>query len=83
MVGLSESRCFELFKQATGHTPLNWFIRARMRCAGELLQPSDLRIKEVAARVGYEDQFYFSRLFKAVHGLAPTEDRAQRLAQPG
>lgn len=78
MAGLSASRFFELFKHATGDTPLNWFIRARMKWAGELLEQSNLPIKQIAGQVGYEDQFYFSRLFKAVHGVAPSEYRTQR-----
>lgn len=78
--GLSASRFFELFKHATGDTPLNWFIRARMTWAGELLHRSDRPIKQIAGQVGYEDQFYFSRLFKAVHGVAPSQYRAQKPA---
>lgn len=78
MAGLSASRFFELFKHATGDTPLNWFIRARMKWAGELLERSSLSIKQIAGQVGYEDQFYFSRLFKSVHGIAPTAYRAQK-----
>lgn len=82
MAGLSASRFFELFKHATGDTPLNWFIRARMKWAGELLVRSSLPIKQIAGQVGYEDQFYFSRLFKSVHGIAPTAYRIQRGSTP-
>lgn len=78
MVGLSESSFFALFKSATGLTPLDFFIRARMRRAGELLEDTALQIKEVAAKLGYDDQFYFSRLFKAVHGVPPREYRARK-----
>jgi len=78
MAGLSMSRFFELFKHATGDAPINWLIRIRMQRAGELLDNSNLRIKEIALRVGYDDQFYFSRLFKLVHGIAPSAFRAQR-----
>jgi AraC-like DNA-binding protein len=78
MAGLSMSRFFELFKSATGDAPINWLIRVRMQRAGELLENSNLRIKEIALRVGYDDQFYFSRLFKLVHGIAPTAFRVQR-----
>lgn len=78
MVGLSASSFFSLFKSATGLTPLDFFIRARMRRAGELLEDTTLQIKEVAARLGYDDQFYFSRLFKSVHGVAPREYRARQ-----
>lgn len=77
MAGLGPARFFELFKLATGDTPLNWIIQARMRVAAELLERSELQIKEIAGRVGYEDQFYFSRLFKAVHGIAPSGYRAR------
>lgn len=77
MVGLSESSFFALFKSATGLTPLDFFIRARMRRAGQLLVETTLQIKEVAAQLGYDDQFYFSRLFKSVHGIPPREFRAR------
>ena len=75
LAGLSPSRFFELFKSATGDTPLNWIIRARMQRAGELLETSTLQVKEVDWKVGYEDPFYFSRLFKSVHGVPPSQDR--------
>lgn len=78
--GFSPSSFFEFFKCATGDTPLNWFIKIRMQWAGELLCKSDLQIKEIAGQVGYEDPFYFSRLFKSVHGMAPKNYRAQRQA---
>jgi transcriptional regulator GlxA family with amidase domain len=64
MAGLSMSQFFALFKSVTGDSPINWIIRARMQWASELLERSNLRIKEVAVQVGYGDQFYFSRLFK-------------------
>jgi AraC-like DNA-binding protein len=78
MVGLSQSSFFALFKSATGLTPLDFFIRARMQRAGELLEETSLQIKEVAARLGYDDQFYFSRLFKSVHGVSPREYRFRK-----
>ena len=78
MVGLSSSSFFALFKSATGQTPLDFFIRARMHRAGELLTGTTLQIKEVAAMLGYDDQFYFSRMFKAVHSIPPREYRARK-----
>jgi AraC-like DNA-binding protein len=82
MAGLSESSFFVLFKSATGLTPLDFFIRARMRRAGELLEETTLKIKEIAATLGYDDQFYFSRLFKLVHGVPPREYRAGKHDEP-
>jgi AraC-like DNA-binding protein len=80
MAGLSESSFFALFKRATGRTPLDFFIRARMKRAAELLATTTLQVKEAAALLGYEDQFYFSRLFKSVHGIPPREYRARKVA---
>jgi AraC family transcriptional regulator, arabinose operon regulatory protein len=78
MTGYSQSRFYDLFKRVTGVTPLNWFIRARMRWAAEFLESSALPVKQIAWRVGYADEFYFSRLFKSVHGISPREYRAQK-----
>lgn len=82
MVGLSESRFYELFRRATGHTPLNWFIRTRMQWAARLLERTSLPVKSIADQVGYEDPFYFSRVFKSVYGISPSGYRAQKQEQP-
>jgi AraC-like DNA-binding protein len=78
LAGLSSSRFFELFKTATGDTPLNWFTRLRMNWASDLLVNSSWQVKQVAIQVGYEDSFYFSRVFTSVHGVSPSEYRKQR-----
>jgi AraC-like DNA-binding protein len=72
---LSNSRFFSLFRQATNDTPLNWIIRARMERAVELLAHTSLPIKQIAGRVGYPDPLYFSRMFKSVQGMPPSEYR--------
>lgn len=77
MVALSQSSFFELFRQATQVTPLQWFIRARMDRARELLTQTRLPIKQIAKQVGYEDPLYFSRAFKSVCGLPPSAFRAR------
>jgi AraC-like DNA-binding protein len=77
MVELSQSSFFELFRQATQVTPLQWFIRARMDRACELLTQTQMPIKQIARQVGYEDPLYFSRAFKSVCGIPPTEYRAR------
>jgi AraC-like DNA-binding protein len=74
---VSCSHFFALFKRATGQTPITYFTRARMRRACKLLLETSLSVKEIAASLGYEDEFYFSRLFKSLHQLAPSYYRAQ------
>ncbi|HXR07467.1 MAG TPA: helix-turn-helix domain-containing protein, partial [Candidatus Acidoferrum sp.] len=51
------------------------FIRLRMRQACRLLAATSMSVKEVAAVLGYDDPFYFSRLFKSVNGTPPTDYR--------
>ncbi|MGD0252064.1 MAG: AraC family transcriptional regulator [Verrucomicrobiota bacterium] len=82
LAGVSPSHFFTLFKRVTGHTPIDFFIHLRMRRACELLEGTSLNVKEVAASLGYDDQFYFSRVFKSVNHVAPSEYRV-RLAGSG
>jgi transcriptional regulator GlxA family with amidase domain len=74
-VSISLSHFFALFKRETGHTPIDYFIHLRMERARELLNGTSLSVKEVAALLGYEDPFYFSRVFNSVTQFAPTHYR--------
>lgn len=71
VAGISSSHFFFVFKDSTGFSPIDFFIRLRMCYAGELLRNRSLSIKETAVLLGYHDQFYFSRVFKSVTGAAP------------
>lgn len=82
LAGVSLSQFFLLFKAVTGCTPIDYFIRLRMQRACELLQNRNLSIKETAVLLGYDDPCYFSRLFKAVTGLAPRAYRTMVLRGP-
>lgn len=72
---VSPSHYFALFKRQTGTAPIDYFIRLRMNHARELLDSTCSSVKEVAATMGYDDPFYFSRVFKSVHQVAPAEYR--------
>ena len=50
---------------------MDYLIQLKMQRACQLLDLSDLRVKEVAAKIGYDDPYYFSRLFSKVMGLCP------------
>ena len=75
---ISPSHYFALFKRQTGFAPIEFFIRLRMRKACALLRETSMSVKEVAAALGYDDPFYFSRIFKSVVSLAPTEYRTNQ-----
>jgi AraC-like DNA-binding protein len=72
---VSPSHFFALFKRRVGCAPIDYFIRLRMRRACRLLDETVMSVKEVAATLGYEDPFYFSRSFKSVNRVAPSEYR--------
>ena len=72
---ISPSHFFALFKRQTGCAPIDCFIRLRMQHACRLLEETVLSVKEVAATLGYDDPFYFSRIFKSVNHVAPSEYR--------
>jgi AraC-like DNA-binding protein len=65
----------KVFKDATGESPINYLIRVRLFKACELLNETSYSIKEIASFVGYEDAYYFSRLFKKYFGMPPMSYR--------
>jgi AraC-like DNA-binding protein len=79
-VNVSPSHYFALFKRQTGFAPIDYFIRLRMERARELLDATAVSVKEIAAMLGYNDPFYFSRAFKSVNRIAPTGYRARQRA---
>ncbi len=78
LVNISPSHFFALFKRLTGCAPMDYFTRLRMGRAGDLLATTSMSVKEVAAVLGYDDQFYFSRVFKSINGVSPREYRVRQ-----
>ena len=64
-----------LFKRYTGMSPLNYLTEYRIRRSKELLRQSDYSITKVAELVGFEDNLYFSRIFKKRTGYSPSAYR--------
>ena len=75
---ISASHFFALFKRRIGSAPMDYFTRLRMKHACRLLECTSLNVKEVATELGYDDPFYFSRVFKSVNHVAPSDYRAEQ-----
>lgn len=74
--GVSEAHLNRLVKARLGH-PLSALLRhMRLNHAVELLDRTDLSVKEVATAAGYENRYAFSRALKIAFGAAPGELRA-------
>jgi len=72
-VNVSPSHYSAVFKRLTGSPPIDFFIHLRMERACRLFDRTSLNAKEVAAALGYDAPFYFTRVFKSVNQLAPTD----------
>ncbi|MGG1532330.1 AraC family transcriptional regulator [Brevibacillus agri] len=66
-----------LFKQQTGHSPIDYLISVRLDRAKALLAQTDASLQEVAEVVGYSDLSYFIRAFKKHTGVTPGQFKEQ------
>ncbi|MCV6615008.1 MAG: AraC family transcriptional regulator [Cellvibrionaceae bacterium] len=64
------------FRQHTGQSPMQYFIQLKMQYACKLLDSSGQSVKAIASNLGYNDPYYFSRLFKKQIGLSPAQYRS-------
>lgn len=76
---LSKYHFIKRYKAATGSTPINHFIHLKIERACHLLDVTEQNINEVAFAVGYEDAYYFSRIFRKIMGMSPSQYRKMRL----
>ena len=72
---MSTSWFIRNFKQYTGFTPLQYILSVRIYNAEALLKSNMYNITEVASIVGYDNPLYFSRTFKKLKGISPSEYR--------
>ncbi len=73
--GITTAYLWRLFKECGGCTPSAYLRRRKMDEAAELLATTPLLIREIADRLGYADQYVFSKSFRHSSGLSPSEFR--------
>jgi AraC family transcriptional regulator, arabinose operon regulatory protein len=74
----STSRFSSLFKDRTGFAPIDYFLHMKVQKATQLLDFTEKTVKEIAAELGFDDPYYFSRLFKKIMAHSPSEFRNLR-----
>jgi YesN/AraC family two-component response regulator len=67
-----------LFKSKTGYSPIDYHNRLRIQRACQYLDLTDMKIKEISTAVGYDDPYYFSRVFRKVMGESPSVYRGKQ-----
>lgn len=73
---LSRFHFAKTYRALTGQAPIQDFIQLKMALACRLLDRGDIEVRQVAEQLGYDDPYYFSRLFRKVVGMAPSHYRA-------
>lgn len=68
---LSKSYINVVFKKYARRAPIDFFIGLKMQEACKLLRSTGMYIKEVSIELGYDDPYYFSRIFKKFVGVSP------------
>ena len=71
-----------LFGEYAGQSPIKYILEVRLKKAQALLADKNLHIGEVAAKCGFEDVYYFSRLFRKMTGQTPSHFRKAVSARP-
>jgi AraC family transcriptional regulator of arabinose operon len=77
-LGCSPSCFTREFRRSTGQTPIAYLTGIRIRHAEQLLETTDMKVREIAALTGYCDEFYFSRTFARTMGVSPSSWRLNR-----
>lgn len=72
---MSESNLYAVFKKNTGVSPVRYVNDYRLSVASNLLSETKDSIKSIAEKVGINDEFYFSKLFKAKYSISPQKYR--------
>ncbi len=67
-----------MFKKETGQTYINYLTQVRLDKAVELLNETDEKTYMIAQKVGYQEQNYFSYVFKKWYGISPTKYRGMK-----
>lgn len=71
----SPSHFSMLFNKETGVSPISYFIRLKMQKACQYLVLTNLKLNEIATKLGFEEPAYFTRIFTKIMGISPSAYR--------
>jgi len=69
---LDTSQVYRIFKKHSGQSPQHYITHLRMQRACELLEKTDLPVKDVSHWLNFEYQSHFTKQFKALKGVSPS-----------
>ncbi|RUO25382.1 AraC family transcriptional regulator [Aliidiomarina minuta] len=75
--GISTHHFSKKFRQLTGDSPIRYFNHMKIRQAQSMLKETSHSVRQIGQTLGFDDPYYFSRLFKKVTGIAPSAYRQE------
>ena len=72
-LALNESYLSYIFRQVTGQTLHSYLVEFRIQKSRKLLETTDLTVKEISEKVGYKNPLSFTRIFKQIMNMPPSE----------
>lgn len=69
--GYSESHIYRLFMKEINFAPMNYFLHLKIERACQLLIHTNMKINQITFKLGFNDQYYFSRIFTKITGMSP------------
>ena len=78
-ISVSPNYLSALLKKDTGETFKELLTKKRIETAKELLMDTNMKVREISEKCGYNDQHYFSYCFKKYYGVSPNKYREERL----
>ncbi len=75
LAGLSPAHFATRYREQTGTSPVQHFLHLKIERACQMLDSTTLSFAEISRRLGYDDNYYFSRLFKKIMGQSPRDYR--------
>ncbi len=79
VANVSKPYLIKLFKRETGYSPIDYYLRLKIKAACDCLEFTNLSVKEICYKFAFADQYYFSRMFSKVMGQSPTIFRRERM----
>jgi len=80
-VGTNERKLTEIFRHIVGMTVFDFVTQRRLEVARQLLQESDLQIRQIADRIGYQNPGDFTRAFRRQYGVTPRSYRRGEVSE--
>lgn len=75
---LSTSYFSTQFQKSTGFTPIAYLNNLRIQEACQYLDFTDMKINQLCHKIGYDDAYYFSRIFTKIMGISPKEYKKRK-----